>query len=221
MPSSVTVTAQDDFSFGDVALGGNPGTLQIPPKFPLSLAATRDLLNWANTFPSLTTPVLNATISSSASSIVLATDPGDQFPTDSFEVSIDDEIVFVATRSGATLNGCVRGAENTVPAIHLIGATVQLLITALSHNQVVAELLAIEQTLGVSAQHFTPVEIGFTSTRGDFFVAHGLPQVPRRAGPVIMTSGGLVYFQTIRFDAVNLYLTASDDGLTGYVQVWL
>ena len=220
MPSSVTVTALDAVSYGDVAFGGYPGTLQTAPKFPLGIAATRDLLSWANFFPSDVVPVLNASVTAASQTIVLAADPGAQFPEDNFEVSVDDEIIFVQQRAAATLSGLIRGAENTAPAPHAANATVQLLVTALAHNQTVAELVALEQMLGANLQHVTPVEIAFTSTRGDFSVAHGLPQLPRRVGPIIMTSGGLVYFQAARFDATDLLLTASDDNLTGYVQVW-
>lgn len=217
----VTVSASDSMGFGEVAFGGFPGTLQAAPKFPLAIAATRDLLSWANVFPTDSIPMLNAPVTAAAQTIVLAADPGGQFPLDNFEVSIDSEIVFVQQRAAATLSGCIRGAENTAPASHATNASVQLLITALSHNQTVAELVALEQLLGANLQHVTPVEIAFTSTRGNFSVAHGLAQVPRRAGPVVMTSGGLVYFQTPRFDGTDLFLTASDDNLTGYVQVWV
>lgn len=221
MPSSVTVAAADAVGFGDVVFGGYPGMLQTAPKFPLAIAATKDLLSWANFFPSDTVPMLNASVTAVSQTIVLAADPGNQFPADNFEVSIDDEIVFVQQRSAGTLSGCIRGAENTSAASHAVNATVQLLVTALAHNQTVAELVALEQLLGANLQHVTPIEIPFTSTRGDFSVAHGLGTVPRRAGPIIMTSGGLVYFQPARVSATDVFMVASDDNLTGFVQVWI
>ena len=64
------------------------------------------------------------------------------------------------------------------------------------------------------------VQIAFTTTApGPFTLAHNLGTVP---GSVIfeMTSGGAVWFQTARFDATNLYLIASDAGLTGYAIVY-
>jgi hypothetical protein len=53
------------------------------------------------------------------------------------------------------------------------------------------------------------------SSPGDFTVAHGLGAAPTTV-LIAMTSGGQVWFQTTRFDATNLYLVASDAGLTGF-----
>jgi len=64
------------------------------------------------------------------------------------------------------------------------------------------------------------VQIPFTTTApGNFTLPHNLGVVP---GTVIFefTSGGVVWFQTVRFDATNLYLVASDAGITGYAIVY-
>lgn len=64
------------------------------------------------------------------------------------------------------------------------------------------------------------VQIPFTTTApGNFILPHNLGVVP---GTVIFefTSGGVVWFQTTRFDATNLYLVASDAGITGYAIVY-
>jgi len=64
------------------------------------------------------------------------------------------------------------------------------------------------------------VQIPFTTTAGGpFTLPHTLGVVP---GAVIfeMTAGGVVWFQTTRFDANNLYLVASAAGLTGYAIVF-
>jgi hypothetical protein len=53
-----------------------------------------------------------------------------------------------------------------------------------------------------------------TPNPGNFTLAHGLGQVPGSV-VIMMTSGGIVWFQTPRYDATNLYLIASDEGLTG------
>jgi hypothetical protein len=58
------------------------------------------------------------------------------------------------------------------------------------------------------------------SAAGNFTVPHLLGRVPYCA-IVQMTSSGAIWFQTpTGYDGVNLYLTASDAGLTGRVIVW-
>lgn len=55
---------------------------------------------------------------------------------------------------------------------------------------------------------------------GNFSVIHNLGRTPVGA-MIYMTSGGALWFQPgIMFDASNLYLTASDVGITASVQVW-
>jgi hypothetical protein len=50
---------------------------------------------------------------------------------------------------------------------------------------------------------------------GNFTVAHGLPAAPSHVS-IAMTSGGGIWFQSpTMFDATNLYLVASDAGITG------
>lgn len=49
---------------------------------------------------------------------------------------------------------------------------------------------------------------------GNFTIAHGLSALPV-AVIVCMTSGGAIWFQTVMFDANNLYLVASEAGVTG------
>jgi hypothetical protein len=52
---------------------------------------------------------------------------------------------------------------------------------------------------------------------GNFTVAHGLAATPS-AALVMMTSDGGIWFQSpTMFDGTNLYLTASDAGITGSV----
>lgn len=151
MPTHVTVGAEDTLVMADVAFGGNSGALQVPPKFPLAIAATKDLLNWSNTFPTEPIPTLAVDIGLTDTTINLTSGNGAQLPTENFEVSIDAEIIFVNQRGGDALLNCVRGVEGSVVALHFTGANVQLLITALSHNQLVSEVIAIEQELGPKA----------------------------------------------------------------------
>jgi hypothetical protein len=58
-----------------------------------------------------------------------------------------------------------------------------------------------------------------TSAPGNFTLPHNLGVIP---GSVIFefTSGGVVWFQNTRYDAENLYLVASDAGVTGFAIVF-
>lgn len=58
-----------------------------------------------------------------------------------------------------------------------------------------------------------------TTAPGAFTLAHNLGIVPTS---VIFefTIGGTVWFQPQRYDATNLYLVASDGGITGVVVVF-
>lgn len=58
-----------------------------------------------------------------------------------------------------------------------------------------------------------------TSAPGNFTLSHGLGSLPSTV-VFEFTSGGTVWFQTTRFDTNNLYLVASDTGVTGYVIVY-
>jgi hypothetical protein len=58
------------------------------------------------------------------------------------------------------------------------------------------------------------------SAAGNCTVPHLLGRVPLCA-IIQMTSGGAIWFQTpLSYDGVNLYLVASDAGITGRVIVW-
>ncbi len=55
---------------------------------------------------------------------------------------------------------------------------------------------------------------------GNFSINHNLGRAPLGA-IIYMTSGGALWFQpTTLFDATNLYLTASDAGVTASIQIW-
>lgn len=64
------------------------------------------------------------------------------------------------------------------------------------------------------------VQVAFSTTSGgNFTLPHDLGVIP---GSVVFefTSGGVVWFQPIRYDATNLYLVASDAGVTGFAIVY-
>lgn len=55
---------------------------------------------------------------------------------------------------------------------------------------------------------------------GNFSLAHNLGRAPLGA-LIYLTSGGAIWFQTpLLWDATNLYLVASETGVTARVQVW-
>lgn len=59
-----------------------------------------------------------------------------------------------------------------------------------------------------------------TTAPGNYTVAHGLVTTPS-AVTFEMTSGGQIWFQSpTRYDGTNLYLVASDAGLTGFAMCW-
>jgi hypothetical protein len=57
------------------------------------------------------------------------------------------------------------------------------------------------------------------SAPGNFTVQHFLGRIPVHAD-IRMTSAGAIWFQPTDMDATNLYLVASDSGLTAKVQLW-
>lgn len=62
--------------------------------------------------------------------------------------------------------------------------------------------------------------IPFTTTApGDFTLAHNLGYLPVTV-IIEMNSAGTVWFQPQRYDLENLYLAASDAGVTGLVIIW-
>lgn len=63
-------------------------------------------------------------------------------------------------------------------------------------------------------------EVAFTSTRGNFSVAHGLSQVPNDV-QIQLTADGDVVFQSLRYDATNVYLVGSADGITGFLELFI
>ena len=62
-------------------------------------------------------------------------------------------------------------------------------------------------------------EVHFVAPAGAFSVPHGLGVTPALV-LIQMTSSGAVWLQSVVADETNVYLEASDAGLTGYVQAW-
>jgi hypothetical protein len=118
------------------------------PKYPGAIVQPADQLNAKN----LAQGVLQTSISPSDMTIVLNSGQGAKFYADNFVITLDLEIILIASRSGDTLTVATsgRGFEGTTAASHTAGAAVQSFITAKSHNQNAVEIEAIETALGIN-----------------------------------------------------------------------
>lgn len=113
-------------------------------KFPTAAASAADLLNFTNWLDSYTAPTLAAELAAAATSATLTAGTGAQLPLDNFTVSIENEILFVGSRTDDTISSLTRGTEGTSDATHAAGKKVNHFLTALSHNQLAAEIAALE-----------------------------------------------------------------------------
>ena len=67
---------------------------------------------------------------------------------------------------------------------------------------------------------YASVTIPFDTTApGDFTIVTNLGLIPTSV-IIEYTSGGAIWFNNPRFDADNLYMVASDAGVTGFVIVY-
>jgi hypothetical protein len=83
--------------------------------------------------------------------------------------------------------------------------------------------LTADSTHVISVTGATKINGRLTVTAGaagNFSLVHNLGRTPLGA-MIFMTSGGALWFQLpTLFDATNIYLTASDAGITAVIQVW-
>jgi hypothetical protein len=108
------------------------------------------LLNLKDEIGSPALPTLAANIASTDTSFSVAAGTGTLLPTDNFLITIDAEIMFVGSRSTDTLSSITRGAQGTTATSHTSGTTVNQFYNAIHHNQLAAEVNAIETQLGVN-----------------------------------------------------------------------
>lgn len=119
-------------------------SLIATPKFPGAVASDADMLNLTNWITGDTQPTLASAMDASQTTATLATGTGAILPTANFEITIASEIIFVGARSGDSLTSLVRAAEGTTAATHSAAAPVNHYYTALHHNQLAAEIYALE-----------------------------------------------------------------------------
>src|SRR5690349_10932408 len=91
---------------------------------------------------------LNGAIDASVTSIVLT--DASAFPTAGF-LSVDNEVISYTGKSTNTLTGCTRGADGTVAASHTNGRIAMHRIVAAHHNALKDELIAVENSLNLTA----------------------------------------------------------------------
>jgi hypothetical protein len=122
-------------------LAQNPNS----PVFPSAVVNDQDLLVAKN----LASSTLTAAITASDMSIPVV--DGSEF-TAPLVVAIDDEYIRICSISGNTLTVCTggRGFDGSTAAAHSAGAEVQGVHAAHHHNQLAAEVKAIETALGAN-----------------------------------------------------------------------
>lgn len=141
--------------FAAALFGQNPNTAV----FPSHPATDTDLFVATN----LAATTLSGAIAPGATSIGLTSGVGFTAPV---VIVIDNEIFHCTLLSLNTLSSCTAGAEGTTQAAHSAGAAVKNVMTAWHHNQIAAEVKAVEtRVASLSGNALTPVT---TSTTPNF-----------------------------------------------------
>ena len=81
-------------------------------------------------------------------------------------LSIDDELIVYAAKSGAQFTGCVRGAFGTAAAAHSNGAAVKANMVAGFITALQSAVLAIENELGTAAARNYVLKTGAVTMTG-------------------------------------------------------
>lgn len=130
---------------------------QNTAKYPGSVATNQDLLIATNRGQTTLTGAVNSsatTLSLTSTALISA----------NTLITIDDEILSVCAKTSTTItvgsSACPasdgRGFDGTTAAAHAVGALVQARITAYHHNQLAAEIKAIETALGANLSAVAP-----------------------------------------------------------------
>ena len=93
---------------------------------------------------------LTANINSSVTSFSVV--DGSAFPVENFIISINDEIMFVGTRSSNTFSSITRGTEGTSPAAHSAGDRVENRFTAGTAKEMWDDIESKETPAGAQAK---------------------------------------------------------------------
>lgn len=127
-------------------------------KFPTAVATDADLLVAKNRAQT----TLAGNLNSSDTSFTLTSDV---FGVD-VAITIENEIILILAKSGATVTNCTRGFDGTAAASHTSGKLVSAFIDAIHHNQVSAEIQAIETALGANLSNIPAVTYPIAINKG-------------------------------------------------------
>jgi hypothetical protein len=126
--------------------------MPVTAKWPTTVLAQADVGGEVVNFGTLQ---LSGAHTAASSTITVQTTIPATWPTTGF-LTIDNEIIKYTSYAGAVFSGLTRGFESTTAAAHNTGANVGLRMTALRWNQIVAETIAVQNTLkGNTAADFT------------------------------------------------------------------
>ena len=163
------------------------------PVFPAEVATDLDLTVASNrALSKLTFPI-------DGSATQLTVVDGTKFEVPCL-IQIDTEIILVGSKSGNLLQNCTRGFSLTSPASHGQNADVKGYVLAYHHNQIAAEIKAIEAGLGAN---FGNVVMQIDQAGGDDIggVFSNLYLKPN--GVTAGTYGGFNRFITVSVDATG------------------
>lgn len=108
--------------------------------------------------------VLDSAIVGTPATLSLGAATAGLFPTGAFALTIEDEIILIASRAGQVCDIAERGADGTTPADHDAGVAVSMRVISLHRDLLKDTLFALEAKIGTGAD---------TPTAGDFFKATG------------------------------------------------
>ena len=150
-------------------------------------------------------------------------------------------IAYIWTAAADVEVSLAPGAAGNFTVAHGLGTTPTLaLIEMLSSGAIwfqnppwdATNLYLVASDTGITAKaevlttHSTALAVPFEKiplapvAAGNFTIPHGLAHAPT-AVVIRMTSGGLIWLQSpTHFDATNIYLVASDGGVTGEAEIW-
>lgn len=111
--------------------------------YPTSIATDSDLYLTKNQLAG----VLDGGLDASQTTVTLASTTG--FPAVGV-VTVDSEVIKYTSTSGTQLLGCTRGFDGTSATTHSSGAVVKHASTAIHHNALKDELIAVETALGTN-----------------------------------------------------------------------
>lgn len=125
--------------------------------YPSSIATDADLYLTKNQLST----VLNGSLDASQTTVTATSTTG--FPT-SGVITVDSEVIHYTSTNATQFLSCTRGFDGTSATTHSDGATVKHAVTAIHHNALKDELIAVETDLVAVQSALTPTAAGSTAT---------------------------------------------------------